>query len=243
MLNQTLEKLNQLRLTGMSKAFEEQLNMPDIKELSFEARLGLLVDREVIVRENKRLTTRLRTARLRQNASIEDVDFKSQRGLDKSVILTLANCEWIKRHQNIIITGPTGIGKSFLACALAHKACREGFTASYQRFSRLLQELSAGKGDGQYLKILEKISKTNVLVIDDWGLSVMTDVQRRDVMEIFDDRYDVCSTIITSQIPISKWHEVIGDPTLADGILDRLLHNAHKINMKGGSMRKKQENA
>jgi DNA replication protein DnaC len=238
--NQTLAKLAQLKLSGMAQAFQEQLNMPDMNGLPFEERFGFLTDREILVRENRKLSNRLKMAKLRQNAVLEDIDFKSERGIDKSVILTLANCQWVTRHQNIVITGPTGVGKSYLACALAHKACREGFSSSYQRFPRLLQELSIGRGDGQYLKILDKLSKINILIIDDWGLSVMSEFDRKDLMELFDDRYGNSSTIITSQIPISKWHEVIGDPTLADGILDRLLHNAHKINMKGGSMRKKQ---
>lgn len=242
LIQQTLDKLNRLKLWGMSQAFEEQLALPSLHDLAFEERLDLLAEKEILIRENRKLTNRLRLARLRQNAVLEDLDYKTPRGLDKSVILSLANGEWVKHHQNIIIIGPTGVGKSYLACALAHKACREGFTALYQRLPRLLQELSAGKGDGQYLKVLEKLAKINVLIIDDWGLVTLNETQRRDLMEIIDDRYEKSSTLITSQIPIVKWHELIGDPTIADGILDRLLHNAHKITMKGASMRKKLEN-
>jgi DNA replication protein DnaC len=238
-INQTFEKLQQLRLHGISKALEEQLNTPDIKELSFEERLGLLINRESIDRENRRLSRRLQQAKLKQNANLEDINYRSVRGLERSVMLSLADCEWVRRHQNIIITGPTGVGKTYLACALAQKACREGFSASYQRLSRLFQELGSSRADGQYTKLLEKIAKTEVLVLDDFGIAVLTETQRRDFLEVVEDRYNARSTIITTQIPITKWHEVIGDPTLADAILDRLVHNAHKIQMKGGSMRKK----
>jgi len=238
-INQTLEKLQTMKLSGMVKAFEEQLAMPQIKELSFEERLNLLADREMIERENRRLKYRLVFARLKMNAVIEDLDFKIPRGIDKSVILSLANCEWVRQHQNIIITGPTGVGKSYLANALAQKACREGFQALYQRLSLLLSELAMAKGDGRYAKILDRLSKSHVLILDDWGLQPLTESQRRDVLEIVEDRYNTRSTIITTQFPIEKWHELIGDATIADAILDRLVHNAHKIQMKGSSMRKK----
>jgi len=237
--NQTLEKLQSLKFTGMCKAFEEQLEMPDVQELSFEERFCILIDREVIERENRKLKRRLANAKLKINASIEEIDFKSSRGLDKSVILSLASCEWIRRHQNIIITGPTGVGKSYLANALAQKACREGFQALHQRLSLLLSELAISRGDGRYGKMLDKITKADVLIIDDWGLQTLSDFNRRDFLEIIEDRYNTRSTIITTQFPVDQWHDIIGDPTIADAICDRLVHNAHKIHMKGGSMRKK----
>lgn len=240
MLNHpTLDKLQSLRFTGMVKALEEQMALPDIEDLSFEARLGLLVDREVTERNDRRMTTRLRQAKLKQSACIEDIDFKSLRGLDKALVLDLAQCQWIKRQLNVLITGPTGVGKSWIACALAQKACREGFTALYLRLHRLLQELPIAKGDGSYTKLLARLAKIDVLILDDWGLAKMTAENRRDLLEILEDRHDSRSTIITSQLPIDQWHEVIGDPTLADAIMDRIVHNAYKINLKGESMRKR----
>jgi DNA replication protein DnaC len=239
MLNHpTLDKLQDLRFTGMVKALTEQMALPDIDELSFEERLGLLVDREMTEREDRRLTTRLRQAKLKQNACIEDIDFKQPRGLDKSLILDLAQCQWIKKHLNLLITGPTGVGKTWVACALAQKACREGFTSLYLRLPRLLQELPIAKGDGTYPRLMNRLAKVDVLILDDWGLSKLIAEQRRDLLEILEDRHDTRSTIVTSQLPLDQWHHIIGDPTLADAILDRLVHNAYKINLKGESMRK-----
>jgi DNA replication protein DnaC len=239
MLNHpTLDKLQDLRFTGMAKALTEQMALPDIEELSFEERLGLLVDREVTEREDRRLTTRLRQAKLKQNACIEDIDFKQSRGLDKSLVLDLAQCQWIKKHLNLLITGPTGVGKTWVACALAQKACREGFTSLYLRLPRLLQELPIAKGDGTYTRLMSRLAKVDVLILDDWGLSKLIAEQRRDLLEILEDRHDNRSTIVTSQLPLDQWHHIIGDPTLADAILDRLVHNAYKINLKGESMRK-----
>jgi DNA replication protein DnaC len=242
LIHPTLDKLESLRLTGMVKAFKEQMEMADISDITFEERLGLLVDREATERETRRLKTRLRKAKLRQNACIEDIDFKHPRGLDKSLITRLADCEWIKKHQNLIITGPTGVGKSYLGCAFAQKACREDYTAVYLRISRLFEELSLARGDGRYIKMLTGFAKTDLLVLDDYGLAKLNQEQRHDLLEILEDRHELKSMLVTSQLPLEHWHEQIGDPTLADAILDRLIHNAHKIHLKGGSMRKKKAN-
>ena len=235
----TQEKLRTLKLNGMAKALEEQLNMTDIDDLSFEERLGLLVDREATERENRRLTARLKKARLRQTNCVEDIDFRSPRGLDKNLILSLAGCQWIAKSQNIIITGPTGVGKTYLACALAHKACLEGYTALYRRITKLFDELTIAKADGRYPKLMLTWAKTNLIILDDLGMVPMTAEQRHNLLELMEDRYGQKATIVTSQLPVEVWHEAIGDPTIADAILDRIIHNAHKINLKGESMRKK----
>lgn len=239
LIHPTIEKLQTLKLTGMVKALSEQQQMPDIDSLGFEERLGLLVDREATERENRKLTTRLRKAKLRQSASLEDLDFRRSRGLDKALILSLAACAWIGKGINILISGPTGVGKSYLACALAHKACLEGRSALYLRLPRLFEELRLAKVDGRYGKLMLGYAKTDLLVLDDWGLTPMNDPQLRDLLELMEDRYGLKSTIITSQLPVTSWHKAIGDPTLADAILDRIVHNAHKIELKGESMRKK----
>ncbi len=238
MYHPTLEKLQQLKLTGMARALQEQEAIPDIGSMPFEERLGLMVDRELTERDNRRMQTRLRAARLKQNAALEDTDFKIPRGLDRSLIMKLAGCEWVAHHLNVLITGPAGIGKSWLACALAHKACREGYSSYYVRLPRLLQDLDIGRADGRYGKMLRQLAKAEVLAIDDWGLGALTDQHRRDLLEILDDRYNLRSTILASQIPVAHWHEAMGDPTLADAILDRVVHNAYKINLSGNSMRK-----
>ncbi|MCD6526627.1 MAG: IS21-like element helper ATPase IstB [Desulfuromonas sp.] len=234
----TLEKLHDLRLSGMLKALHDQQQVPDIHSLGFEERLGLLIDREVTERENRRLDTRLKKAKLRHCCCVEDLNFKASRGLDKTLILSLAACTWIARGINVLICGPTGVGKSYLACALAHKACLEGYSVLYLRLPRLFEELRLAKADGRYGKLMLSYAKTDLLVLDDWGLTPMTDPQRRDLLELLEDRYGKKSTIVTSQLPVTSWHEAIGDPTLADAILDRLVHNAHKIELKGESMRK-----
>jgi len=234
----TLEKLHTLRLTGMLKALSEQQQMPDIDHLGFEERLGLLIDREMTERENRRLETRLKKAKLRHACCVEDLNFRAARGLDKALILSLAACAWIARGLNVLICGPTGVGKSYLACALGHKACLEGYSVLYLRLPRLFEELRLAKADGRYGKLILGYARTDLLILDDWGLTPMTDPQRRDLLELLEDRYGKRSTIVTSQLPVSAWHEAVGDPTLADAILDRLVHNAHKIELKGDSMRK-----
>lgn len=239
MLNHpTLDKLHALRFTGMAKAYEEQLRLSDIETLSFEERLGLLVDREMTEREDRRLASRLKQAKLRQSACVEDIDFRHRRGLDKTLVTKLATCQWLREHLNLIVTGPTGIGKSYLACALAHKACLEGFTALYARLPRLLEELAIARADGRYPKLLAAYAKTDLIVLDDWGLAPLNAEQRRDLLELLDDRHGLRSTLITSQLPVEKWHALIGDPTFADAILDRLIHNAYRLNLKGESLRK-----
>ena len=237
----TLDKPQALKFTGMAAALTDQMAMPDIDDLSFEERLGLLVDREMTERENRRLTSRLRRAKLRHNAALEDIDYQHARGLDKGLIQSLAACQWVREHLNVLITGPTGVGKTWLGCALAQKACREGYTAQYIRLTRLLRELMIAKGDGRYPRLLANLAKVDVLILDDWGLMKLSAENRRDLLEVLEDRHGRRSTVATSQLPIEKWHAVIGDPTLADAILDRLVHNAYKINLRGESMRKRQE--
>ena len=240
LLNPTLEKLQALKLTGMSQALDEQLSSPDINQLSFEERLGLMIDREFTERDNRRLKARLKKARLRQNASMEDIDFRHPRGLKRDQVQQLLSSRWLKEKQNIIITGPTGVGKTWLACALSQKACRDGYTVQYLRLPRLLQDLNLARADGRYPKLMTGLAKTDLLVLDDWGLAPLTDPQRRDLLEILEDRHNLRSTLVTSQMPVDHWHELIGDPTLADAILDRLIHNAHRMPLKGESLRKKQ---
>ena len=236
----TLDKLHALKLAGMAAALADQSTIPDITDLSFEERLGLLVDREMTERDNRRMTSRLRRAKLRHTAILEDLDYRNSRGLDKGLVQSLAGCQWVKEHLNVLITGPTGVGKTWLACALAHKACREGYTAQYVRLTRLLRELTIAKGDGQYSKLLTSLAKVDVLILDDWGLMKLSAENRRDLLEVLEDRHGRRSTIATSQLPIEEWHGIIGDATLADAILDRLVHNAYKINLRGESMRKQQ---
>jgi len=238
LLHPTLDKLRVLKLDGMLAALAEQEAIPQASALSFEERLGLMVDRELTNRQNHKLKLRLAKAKLRQEAALEDLDFKARRNLDRSQILALSSCDWLRRHENCILTGPTGVGKSFLGCALANKACREGYDVLYFRVPRLFGELAQAKADGSYARRLFTIARCDLLVLDDWGIAPFTDEQRRDVLEILDDRYGRRSTLVAAQVPIEQWHEVISDPTLADAILDRLMHNAYKITMKGDSMRK-----
>jgi DNA replication protein DnaC len=243
LLHPTLEKLTALRFTGMAAALDEQMQMnSSLDDLGFEERLGILLDREMAVRQTRRMTTRLRKARLRQDGCIEDIDFRHPRGLDKSLVMRLAGCEWIKEHNNLIITGPTGVGKTYLACAFAQKACREGYSTLYLRMTKLFEDLALAKGDGRYLKLLASFAKADLLVLDDYGLEPLGREQRHDLLEILEDRHGLKSTLVTSQLPIEHWHEQIGDPTLADAILDRLVHSAHKLKLDGDSMRKKKAN-
>jgi len=237
LIEPTLEGLRILKLTGMLKALESQMSSPDANALSFEERLAMLVDTELTTRDNRRVQMRLKLAKLTHAGSIEDFDPKG-RGIDRGELASLASSDWIRRFQNIIIVGSTGVGKSFLACALAQKACRDGFTVHTDRASRLFQELSIAKADGRYPKLVANIARKDVLVIDDFGLFALTDEQRQDLLELCEDRYSQRSTIITSQIPVEHWHEIIGEPTIADAVLDRLVHNAHKLNLKGESKRR-----
>ena len=242
LLQQTMDLLYAMKLNAMAEGFKEQMNQADIHELSFEERFSLLVDRQWNYRENRKIKRLLDGAKLKINACIEDIDFKAPRGLDRSVILRLADCRWIQTAENVIITGPTGGGKTYLACALANKACRMGLTAFYIRIPRLFQELGIAKADGSYAKVMKRLLRTKVLILDDFGLAPLAQSERHDLLEIIEDRYGISSTIVTTQLPTGSWHDAIKDPTIADAILDRLVHNAHKINLKGESMRKLRSN-
>lgn len=235
---QTLGKLYSMRLNGMADAFREQIKQPDMNDLSFEERFAFLVDYHWTWKEDRRLKTLLRKARLKDNACIEDIDFKSPRGLDKSMVLSLSSCDWIKSSQNIIITGSTGVGKTYLSCALANSACRKGYSSLYKRAPRLFQEIAIARADGTYPKLMNTIAKAKVLIIDDFCITPVKDPERKDLLEVIEDRQGIGSTIISTQIPVKSWFESIGDPTIADAILDRLVHNSHKIDLKGESMRK-----
>ena len=237
---ETFQKLSQMRMHGFSRAFEEQLESDQYDALAFEERIGLMIDREWTERETRRLTRRLQQAKLREQACVEDIDYRHPRGLNRAQMQHLATSRWVAKHQHVIITGPTGSGKTFLACAFAQKACRDGHTAIYRRVPRLFHELAIARADGSLTKLLAKFARTHLLVLDDWGLAKLADRERRDLLEIMEDRVGNRSTLIASQLPVEAWHEVIGEATVADAILDRVVHNAHRINMKmeGESMRK-----
>jgi DNA replication protein DnaC len=238
----TLEKLQAMRLAAMAQGYVEQQNQPDMRELAFDERFGLLVDAEYLARENRRLATLLREAKFKiTQACVEDIDYPPRRELDKALVRQLATCRWVQEHQNVIVSGATGTGKTFVACALGNQACRKGYRTLYRRTSRLFDELLLARADGSYLQLLAKLARTDVLVIDDWALKPITEQERLDLLEILEDRSGVRSTLMTSQLPPSKWHDHLGDPTLADAILDRVLHNAHRLALKGPSRRKTKE--
>lgn len=239
MLNHpTYDRLIQLRLNGMARALTEQNQAPGVEALAFEERLGLLVDREITERTARQTSNRLRRAKLKQAAVAEDIDFRHPRGLDRDLFRRLLDGQWISAHQNVLITGPTGVGKTYLACALANQACRQGASALYLRLPRLFDELIIARGDGRYSTFISQLAKTDVLILDDWGLAILDDERRRDLLEIIDDRHGTRSTIVTSQLPPELWHNALGDPTLADAILDRLVHRAHHLALAGESLRK-----
>jgi DNA replication protein DnaC len=227
-----------MRLAGMAKGLRAQLENPEIHQLPFEDRLALLVDAELLERENRQLANRLKGARLRQNAALEDLDTKARRTIDRSLLASLATCQWIKRHHNLLITGATGIGKTWLSCALAQAACRQGITAIYHRLPTLMQDLDLARHDGRYNKLMRALARAELLVLDDLGIAPLSAEQLRDLLEIIDVRYQKGATLITSQLPIASWHEALGDPTMADAILDRVVHNAYKMELDGDSMRK-----
>jgi DNA replication protein DnaC len=235
--NPTIEKLQALRLMAMAEAFDQQRSSSQYAELSFDDRLGLLVDTEWTARERRRLSQRLRHAKLRYPASLEDVDFSTPRGLNREAVLSLGTGVWIRDHHNLLITGPTGIGKSWLASAFVQSACRHGFSATYVRAPRLLHELAVSRGDGSYARLLTKLAKLDLIAIDDWLLAALTEAERRDLLEVIEDRSERRSTLIASQIPPTAWHAAIGEPSVADAICDRILHHAHRLTLKGPTMR------
>jgi len=235
-----IEKLRAMRLDGMAEGLQTQEQDAAARELSFLERLGLLVDQQWTWRQNQALARRLKGAKLRANACVEDIDYRASRGLDKSVIRALTQeSAWVRNHENIFVLGPCGVGKSYVASALAHKACRDGYSAFYTRAAALFRDLALARADGSLRSLLARLGRIDVLVIDDWAIAPLSENERRDFWEICEDRYQTRSVILTSQLPVAKWHEQIGDPTVADGILDRLVHNAHRIEMRGESMRKK----
>jgi DNA replication protein DnaC len=234
----TLDKLHTLRLTGMAAAFEQQLAQPAAQELSFEERFALLLDQEILYRDNRRLSRLLKAAKLRLNACVEDIDYRHPRGIDRPFMSTLASCQWVEHHQNLAITGPTGSGKTWLACALGNQACRQGLSVRYLRLPRLFEMLRIAHGDGSYPQLMNQLAKTDLIILDDWGIQKIAAAQRNDLMEIIEDRHGLRSTSIASQLPIEHWHDFIGEATLADAILDRLLHNSHRLPLRGDSMRK-----
>jgi DNA replication protein DnaC len=243
LIEPTIEKLQALSLGGMARALAEQLESPTYAGLSFEERLGLLVDREAQDRENRRLARRLKAAKLRSDAVVEDLDLRTPRGLDRSTVLSLAESRWVTARRNVLVTGPTGVGKTFLACALAHSAIRRGHTALYLRLPRLLDELVLARADGRLPRLMAAWARVDVLVLDDLGLQPVPPARAADLLEVIEDRSGTRSTIVTSQLPIGHWHEALGEPTVADAILDRLVHGAYRLELRGASMRRAQEPA
>ena len=239
----TLDLLQKLGLHGMAKGFKELERQPEVTGLAHAEWLALLLEHETTQRRQRRFETRARAAKLRQSASIEDVDYRAARGLDRGLFLKLAGCDWIRSRHNLLITGPCGVGKSWLACALGQKACREDLSTAYHRVPRLFSTLAMARADGRYARTLRQIAKVDLLILDDWGPETLTADQRRDLLEIIDDRHEMRSVIITSQVPVEQWYEIIGNPTIADAVLDRLVHNAYRIELTGESLRKKQNPA
>jgi DNA replication protein DnaC len=241
LMQQTLDQLHALRLLGMAAALHEQQGQPDLARLPFEDRLALLVEREVTAHADRRLTRLLQLAKLRlPAAAIEDLDFRTARGLDRSLLLRLAGSDWIRQHQSVLIVGATGTGKTYLACALGQSACRHGLTVRYLRLPRLLNDLGLARADGSYGKLLAALAKADLLILDDWGLAPLTDRERRDLLEVLEDRHGRRATLVTSQLPFEHWHACVGDPTFGDAILDRLVHQAHRLTLKGTSMRRRE---
>jgi len=234
----TLDLLHALGLHGMAKGFKELGTQPEAADLGHAEWLALLLEHEATLRRQKKFESRARAAKLRQAASIEDVDYRAVRGLDRQLFLKLASCDWVRAKHNLLITGPCGVGKSWLACALGQKACREDLATAYHRIPRLFQALALARADGRYTRTLRQLARVDLLILDDWGPETLTAEQRRDLLEIVEDRYDTRSIILTSQVPIDRWYEIIGDPTIADAILDRLVHNAYRIELAGESLRK-----
>lgn len=235
----TLEKLFSLRLAPMANAWTAQQKDTSLQSLSFDERFALLVDAEYLARDNRRLTRLLKDANLRiQGACVEDVDVSPNRGLDRAMLRQLASCSWIADHLNVLVTGPTGVGKSYLACALGQSACRKGIRTAYRRLPRLLDELALARAEGSYARALARFARADLFVLDDWGLGSLSEPQRHDLLELIEDRYGRLATVVTSQLPVAKWHDWIGEPTIADALLDRLVHNAYKIELKGNSKRK-----
>ena len=236
--NVTIERLRALRLRGMAEALSSQLQQPDMQSFSFEERLGRPVDLEWAYRQNRRLARLLKAAKLRLPASMEDIDYQQPRGLDRALMRTLATSQWVKDRQHILVIGPTGVGKTYIACALGNAACRQGHSTRYYRVPRLLTDIATAKADGSYPRLMSSLARTEVLVLDDWGIVPLSAADARDILEIIDDRTQQRSTIVASQLPIDHWYATIGDPTVADAILDRLVHQSHKLILKGESMRK-----
>ena len=238
LVHPTVERLRALGLVAMADALVALQNNAEAADLSHADWLGLLVDQEASFRDNRRLSRRLTTARLRQAATIENVDFRTARGLDRGQFQALATSQWLRDHNHLAIVGPTGTGKTWLACALGHKACRDGYAVLYRRASRLFADLAQARGEGRLARLMTSLERINLIIIDDWGPEPLSAEQRRDLLEIVDDRYDKGSLLITSQVPVAQWHDIIGDPTLGDAILDRVVHNAHRIELKGESLRR-----